>query len=146
MSEQLMFVTERFQYRPDMSILDMVEIWKEKLGIEIDNTLKTQFMVIQRPLQETYEFMKQLDPKSVPTDCRFFAMFISTLYSNPDRINMFYMNINLKTIEVMVPENCLYICLDTFICLDRSVTNGGELYSKNSMGVFSLGQYFFILP
>lgn len=134
MFEQLRFIAERFQYRTDISIVDMSEIWKEKLGIEIDNKLKTSFMVIRPPLQETYEVMKKLEPKSVPTDCRFFAMFISTMCSYPKIVQLFFMHLNLKTIEVMVPENCLYISLDTTKYVIKKETESPEYIPSYALG------------
>ena len=58
--------------------------------------------------------MKSLDNNErIQTDCRFFSMFMRCLKKDPDIPNIFLMHFNLNTLELMVPEDCLYITLDS---------------------------------
>ena len=114
MDAKLEFIANCFKYNTSLTISKMIELWTDKLKIEIKEVSKNSFMIITKTLDETYNIMKELDnSEGIPTDCRFFAMFMRCLKNNPNIPNIFQMHLNLKSLELMVPEGCLYITLDS---------------------------------
>ena len=112
MESKLDFISNCFVYNSTLDINEMTLIWIDKLKIEIKELLNSKIIIIKK-LDEIYEILKNIeDNYKIPTDCRFFAMFMASLKKFPDLPNTFLMNYNMDSIEIMVPDNCLYITLD----------------------------------
>ena len=114
--DKLGIIASKFIYREDIEITTIMGEWKQ-LGVTIDEIEpggNKSIAITHNNLHDTYEFMKHLKVKSIPTDCRFFAMFMSNLYTEPDIKNMFLMHQHILIIlhcyynlEVLLFQNQL---------------------------------------
>jgi len=142
--DKLGIIASKLIYREDIEITTMMGEWKQ-LGVTIDEIEpggNKSIVITHNNLHDTYEFMKHLKEKSIPTDCRFFAMFMSNLYTDPDIKNMFLMHFTLKSIEIMVPQNCLYITLDTDLFVLKKESETPENITSGALGS-NQGQWVF---
>ena len=113
MNQDISFIMERFVYTKNIPVIQLFDIWKEKLKIKaeyINNN--SSVLIIHNNKKDICAYLSNIEKHTIPTDCRFFAMFISNLNSS-NTTNSFLMHLNKKCIEILVPDNCFYISLDT---------------------------------
>lgn len=100
----------------------MEEKWIKILGIkkhEIKTENMNSYMVEVPPIDSVINNLKEVENYSIESDCRFFALLIGCLqehYNNHiNELSIFMMYYKCPSIELYIPENCLYITLDSDI-------------------------------
>ena len=109
-------IYNRFVYDTQPEFETMEKDWVRLLGIKIHPDEKCNFIEVP-PLEEIIKKLYEHD-EIIKTDCRFFAMFMANLIKNKlsNKLSKSLFTMPKTSIpEIMVPDNCHYISLDTDI-------------------------------
>ena len=123
-------IINKFRYSEN-PLNSMEEKWINLLGIkkhEIKTKTMNSNMVEVPPIESVINNLKEVEKYSIESDCRFFALLIGCLQehynNNINEKSMFIMHYKCPVIELSIPENCLYITLDSDIfVMDKNKEN-----------------------
>lgn len=115
MDPRIKVICDRFEYNNSILLVDLFQIWQDKLEVEINKFKNSDcIFIVSNDLETTLKSIKKLDKdEKIPTDCRFFSLFIGNLVKNPSKKSIIRMMLNFNSFEIIVPENCLYLTPNT---------------------------------
>ena len=131
----IMAIANKFRYRTDIPIEDIIKNATEKLDIKYEKLSDDFYIIINKSLKHIYTSINRLDKDYyIPTDCRFFAMLIASLKEYPESASIFTMHIKKTGLEINIPKHCIYITLDSDKFVLESKTGGNPTFVTSSLG------------
>lgn len=101
----------KFDYQSVTNLDELEKKWTKILGAEIHSLDDKTNMIILPYYSELLHRINNYQDK-IPTDCRFFAMFMGNLILNKTNNISFTIPKKISIVDIMIPENCFYLTLD----------------------------------
>ena len=107
MDPRIKVICDRFEYNNSILLVDLFQIWQDKLEVEINKFKNSDcIFIVSNDLETTLKSIEKLDKdEKIPTDCRFFSLFIGNLVENPLKKSIIRMMFNFNSFIVVFDDS-----------------------------------------